>query len=109
MSVGSYFITDPYYTSALGLPPMLNSKSIMENFLDYLRKIHASKATIVAGPNGKFISVLYKEGATPGPKNFPIGKKSQNGELSQFNALCCEDGAVIATVNQYEDLESMDL
>jgi len=109
VSVGSYFITDPYYTSALGIPPMLNSKSIMENFLNYLRSINAAKATIVAGPNGKFITVLYKEGVEPGPNAFPIGKKSQNGTLSAFNALHTEDGKVIATINEYEDLESVTL
>jgi hypothetical protein len=107
--VESYFVTDPYYTSAFGIPPMPKPKS-MDNFLDYLRSINAAKATIVAGPNGKFISVLYKEGADVGaPKTFPIGKKSQNGELRQFNALACDDGTVIATINSYEELDSVDL
>ena len=80
----------------------------MDKFIDFLREAGAKTATIVAGPNGKFISVIYKEGIE-GRKHYPIGKKSQNGELRDFNVLKTDDGMYIATVNEYEDLETMEL
>ena len=78
----------------------------MQKFVDYLREAGAAKATVVAGPNGKFITVLYKEGYS-GKTTFPIGKNSQNGMLEEFNVLKTDDGAIIATINEYEDLEVM--
>jgi hypothetical protein len=39
----------------------------------------------------------------------PVGKKSQNGTLSEFNVLITADEQPIATVNHYVDEESMQL
>ena len=39
----------------------------------------------------------------------PVGKRSQQGTLESFNVLITEDGTAIATVNHYEEVESLEL
>ena len=78
----------------------------MQSFVEFLRNNGAASARLVAGPNGNFISVTYKEGFT-GKLTYPVGGNSQGGKLSEFNVFTCTDGQVIATVNHYSDIDSM--
>jgi hypothetical protein len=39
----------------------------------------------------------------------PCGKKSQGGKLAEYSVLTTDDGAVIATMNQYEEMEKVTL
>ena len=79
----------------------------MMNLLKYLvQEENGKTATIVSGPNGKFIKVVRKDKTE---FTIPIGKKSQDGSLADFNALIAEDGQVIATINNYEDEETVTL
>jgi len=87
----------------------------MKNLVEYLKELGAVKASVVKGPNGAFISAT-KEGfvdRTTTPElafTLPVGKKSVNGKISEMNVLFAADsGQAIATVNQYEELDSMSL
>jgi hypothetical protein len=78
----------------------------MKTLLDYLRELGAVKATVMNGPNGKFISYVL---ANDAKATLPVGKNSQAGTLATFNILIATNGQAIATVNSYEEVESMDL
>jgi hypothetical protein len=78
----------------------------MKTLLDYLKELGAVKASVVSGPNGKFISYVL---ANDTKATLPIGKNSYAGTLSTFNILIATNGQAIATVNSYEEVESMDL
>jgi len=78
----------------------------MKTLLDYLKELGAVKASVVAGPNGKFISYVLANGAKG---TLPVGKRSYEGTLATFNVLITEEGQAIATVNSYVEEETMDL
>ena len=77
----------------------------MQKLIDYLRELGASSCKLVDGPNGRFIRYTIGEEQS----TLPVGGKSQNGTLAEFNVLITEDGTAIATVNHYEDVEEMEL
>ena len=74
--------------------------------MDYLRSQGAKQASKVNGPNGAFISVRYNDDSS---QTIPVGKKSQSGTLQEFQAFQTEDGNIIATINLYQEEESVDL
>lgn len=80
----------------------------MENtkLTDYLKAQGASKVVKVKGPNGAFMSILMKDGSK---RTMPIGKKSQEGEIRDYNVLITDDGVAIATTNNYVEQESTTL
>jgi len=78
----------------------------MKTLLDYLKELGAVKASVVSGPNGKFISYTLKNDAKG---TLPIGKNSYAGTLATFSVLIAENGQAIATINSYEEVESIDL
>ncbi len=55
---------------------------------------------------GKFISYIL---ANDTKGTLPIGKNSYAGTLGTFNILIADNGQAIATINSYEEVESMDL
>jgi len=78
----------------------------MKTLLEYLKELGAVKASIVAGPNGKFISYELANGTKA---TLPVGKRSYEGTLSTFNVLITDEGQAIATINSYVEEESMTL
>ncbi len=62
--------------------------------------------TKVDGPNGAFFSIVKADGTVI---TMPIGKKSQEGTIAEYNVLIAEDGTAIATINNYEDGETLTL
>jgi hypothetical protein len=78
----------------------------MKTLLEYLKELGAVKASVIAGPNGKFISYELASGAKA---TLPVGKRSYDGTLSTFNVLITEEGQAIATVNSYVEEETMSL
>jgi len=78
----------------------------MKTLLEYLKELGAVKASVVSGPNGKFISYTL---ANDTRGTLPIGKNSYAGTLSTFNVLIVDGGQAIATVNSYVEEESMTL
>tara|TARA_Y100000310_G_C20101953_1_gene543141 strand:- start:289 stop:525 length:237 start_codon:yes stop_codon:yes gene_type:complete len=77
----------------------------MEKLIEYLKELGASSCRLVSGPNGRFVSYTVNGKQS----TLPVGKKSQNGTLAEFNVLITDDGQPIATVNHYEDVEQMEL
>ena len=75
----------------------------MKKLVQYLKELGASKCALISGPNGRFVSY------TVGTERFtlPVGGKSQNGTLAEFNVLITEDGTAIATVNSYQEIEEL--
>lgn len=79
----------------------------MKSLIDYAKEeLNAVSLKKVVGPNGAFISVTNAEGET---STLPVGGKSQAGKLAEFNILITDDGQAIATVNHYEEEESLEL
>ena len=78
----------------------------MKTLLEYLKELGAVKASVVSGPNGKFISYVL---ANDAKGTLPIGKNSYSGTLATFNILIAENGQAIATVNAYVEEESIAL
>ncbi len=75
--------------------------------IDYVKSQGAVSASKVVGPNGAFISCT-KEDKTV--FTLPVGKKSQNGKLEEYNAFEAPDTKqIIATVNEYENVETIQL
>ena len=74
--------------------------------IEFLKDKGAKSVKKVTGPNGAFLSIVEKDGEIT---TMPIGKKSQDGTLSEYNVLIAEDGQAIATVSNYQDGESMEL
>ncbi len=74
--------------------------------VDHLKAQGATKVVKVSGPNGAFMSILMKDGSK---KTMPIGKKSQEGEIKDYNVLITDDGVAIATTNNYAEVEALDL
>ena len=78
----------------------------MQSLLSYLKELGAVTASVVSGPNGKFISYTL---ANDVKATLPIGKNSQNGTLAEFNVLIADGGQAIATVNSYAVVETVTL
>ncbi len=79
----------------------------MKKLIEYLKEQGCITASIVAGPNGKFISATKENGDK---LTMPVGKKSQNGTLAEFNVLIADDTKqAIATVNHYEEIETLSI
>jgi hypothetical protein len=78
----------------------------MQKMIEVLKAEGFVKASLVSGPNGKFISAVKPDGAKT---TYPVGKRSQAGKLEEFNALKTDDGQIIATVNHYEEVQAMTL
>lgn len=74
--------------------------------LEYLKDMKAVKASKVVGPNGAFISATTAKGDT---FTLPVGKKSQQGKLADYQIFEAEDGGIIATVNNYSTEETLEL
>lgn len=82
----------------------------MENLIvkltDHLKAQGAISVVKVKGPNGAFMSITMKDGQK---KTMPIGKKSQEGTIKDYNVLITDDGVAIATTNNYVEQESVTL
>ncbi len=76
------------------------------NLIEFLKERKAKSVKKVTGPNGAFLSIIEKDGEVT---TMPIGKKSQDGTLSEYNVLISDDGQAIATINNYQDGETMKL
>ena len=64
-------------------------------------------ASIVSGPKGDFISAKRVDNSK---ETFPVGKKSQGcTSLGEMNVIVTASGQAIATVNQYEDVDTVTL
>jgi len=74
--------------------------------IEFLKERNAKSVKKVTGPNGAFLSIIEKDGEVT---TMPIGKKSQDGTLSEYNVLISDDGQAIATINNYQDGETMEL
>lgn len=79
----------------------------MESLIDFLKARKCVTAEKVVGPNGAFIVAKDKKGNQI--ISLPVGKKSQEGKLADYNVLETEDGAFIATVNNYSTEETLAL
>ena len=77
----------------------------MKKLTEYLKELGASSVRLVSGPNGRFISYTINGKQS----TLPVGGKSQNGTLAEFNVLITDDGQPIATVNHYEQVEELEL
>ena len=80
-----------------------------QSLVTYAKSIGAVKAEKVVGPNGAFISMTKADGSK---STIPVGKKSQNGSLSEYKVLITDGsqgpaGQAIATVNEYSTAEEM--
>ena len=79
--------------------------------VDFLRERGATSVAKVAGPNGAFLSITNADGTN---STMPIGNKSKDGKLNEYNVLATADKLTgetihIATVNAYETVESLAL
>jgi hypothetical protein len=72
--------------------------------IDYLKSQGAVSATLVNGPNGQFISATKADGTK---FTLPVGKKSYNSKLADYTVLEVEAGVFVATVNNYETVETV--
>jgi hypothetical protein len=76
------------------------------SLITHLKELGAKTAEKVVGPNGAFISYVMPDG-TKG--TIPVGKKSQEGKLAEYNVFVADNGQPIATVNQYKAVDSIEL
>jgi len=74
--------------------------------IEFLKDQKAKSVKKVTGPNGAFLSIVDKDGEQ---STMPIGKKSQEGALADYNVLISEDGQAIATISSYQDGETLQL
>jgi hypothetical protein len=78
----------------------------MQKFIAYLKEQGFTAAEKVVGPRGAFISASKEDGSK---STFPVGKRSQNGDLAAYNVLVTKEGQAIATVNEYKVAQSITL
>lgn len=79
----------------------------MQKLATYLKSMGFVTASIVNGPNGDFISAKKRDNSK---ETFPVGKKSQGcTSLMDMNVIVSADGQAIATINQYEDVDTVAL
>ncbi len=74
--------------------------------VEHLKSIGAKSATKMVGPNGAFISYVNKDDQR---NTIPVGGNSQHGTLNEYKLIQAENGTLIATVNEYKDVETIDL
>jgi len=80
----------------------------MKKLLEYLQDAGAKFIRKVSGPNGAFISYTTDSwDNSDSIFTLPVGKRSQNGKLSEYNVLITDEGQAIATVNEYETVEEL--
>ena len=72
----------------------------------HVKALGAVKLAKVNGPNGAFISF---ENAKGEKFTMPVGKKSQEGKLADYNVLITPEGVAIATCNNYSTEEAIEL
>lgn len=104
-------ITDRPYTASFGVSPYVKLKSRVMKLIDFLKERGATNVSKVNGPNGAFLSVTNADGTT---SSMPIGNKSKDGKLAEYQVLATQDKVTgetihIATVNSYETVESLAL
>ena len=78
----------------------------MKKFIEYLAEQGFVSATKVVGPKGAFISAVKADKSVV---TYPVGHRSQNGTLQEYNLLLTEDGQAIATVNEYKSVQTISL
>jgi hypothetical protein len=79
----------------------------MQKLATYLKSMGFVTASIVNGPNGDFISAKRGDDSKG---TFPVGKKSQGcTSLMDMNVIVTDKGQAIATINQYEDVDTVTL
>jgi hypothetical protein len=59
----------------------------------------------VVGPNGAFL--VFTDAKGEKLVTVPVGKRSQDASLSEYQILVADDGGFIATANQYETVDTM--
>ncbi len=74
--------------------------------IDHAKTAGAVKMQKVTGPNGAFISLERANGTK---FTMPVGKKSQLGNLREYNVLVTPEGVAIATINNYVAGELIEL
>ncbi len=79
------------------------------NLIEYLRaNYEITECAKIKGPNGAFISYKKSDGTV---ETIPVGKKSQEGELKDYQLAEIQDDngdkMVVATVNNYTTEESL--
>ena len=80
----------------------------MKKLLEYLQEAGAKFIRKVNGPNGAFISYTTDSREnSESVKTLPVGKRSQNGSIKEYNVLITDKGQAIATVNEYETVEEL--
>jgi len=103
----------PHLTLRCNYPPLISgsvikNRNTMKKLLEYLQEEGAKFIRKVTGPNGAFISYTTDSWENSGSvKTLPVGKRSQNGNIAEYNVLITEDGTAIATVNEYETVEEL--
>lgn len=78
----------------------------MKTLIEFAKELGATKLDKVNGPNGAFISITLSDESR---NSLPVGKRSQNGKLIDYNILTTEDGVNIATINNYKTIETVTL
>lgn len=78
----------------------------MKKLTVYAKEQGAVSMQKIQGPNGAFISLSKQNGEK---FTIPVGKRSQNGSLKEYNILMTDDNVAIATVNEYKVAESVTL
>mgnify|MGYP003671700644 FL=1 len=79
----------------------------MQKLATYLKSMGFVTASIVNGPNGDFISAKKGDDSK---ETFPVGKKSQGcTSLMDMTVIVTDKGQAIATINQYEDVDTVTL
>ena len=74
--------------------------------VEHVKAQGAVKMRKVLGPNGAFVSCEKADGTK---FTLPIGKKSQEGDLREYNVLIADNGQAIATINNYVQGEEITL
>ena len=79
----------------------------MPTLKEYLTELQASKAQLMNGPNGKWISYTVNDII----HSMPVGRSisSQSAMLNDMNVLVTEDGQPIATANVYEVVDTLEI
>jgi hypothetical protein len=72
--------------------------------LNYLKEQGCTTAALVKGDNGCFVAATKANGDKI---TLPVGKRSQDRKLHEYNVLITPEGVAIATVNSYETLDEV--
>jgi hypothetical protein len=81
-----------------------DGKMLDITLLQHLKQSGAIKASKVMGPNGAFISWTNAAGVK---NTLPVGSNSQDGVLADYGLVEAADGQLIATVNNYEEQDTV--